>query len=311
MAEEYDEITDLWYSWLFCRLHYYLVADLARSAVRSGATCLDVGCGTGFQSILLNICGNNVAGIDLAAGLLEKARRKDPESFLSKGLFDGPFSFISEYSSRILETAMQYRGTSPIGQSTYTVASATCVPFPNDTFDVVNCCGSTLSFVESYRIALSEMVRVLKPGGMLFLEVENKYCLDLLWTAIDAVMFRGRLGYDQHSEAALRNLWSGRREHVKIDYPFSTKTGDVTMPIWLFSSRTLLTEIASLGVRIKRTQGIHSVTNIVPSVLLDSPAPSEFTKSVFSLLSAVEEQVASWAVIRRLGCSLVLSGTKI
>ena len=63
MAKEYDEITDLWYSWLFCRLHYFLVADLASLEVQPGNKCLDFGCGTGFQSTLLNLCGHDVVGI--------------------------------------------------------------------------------------------------------------------------------------------------------------------------------------------------------------------------------------------------------
>ena len=75
MADEYDEITDLWYGWLFCRLHYFLSGTLGEMAVGRTAKFLDVGCGTGFQSIVFNLCGHDGVGIDVATALLERARR--------------------------------------------------------------------------------------------------------------------------------------------------------------------------------------------------------------------------------------------
>jgi ubiquinone/menaquinone biosynthesis C-methylase UbiE len=310
MAEEYDEITDLWYSWLFCRLHYFLVVDLVCSGIAPGGKCLDVGCGTGFQSILLNPCGHDVVGIDVAAALLEKAKHKNAERFLTKDFFKAPFPFVPKYSRRIRDLAQRYRGSSPPGKSEFRFGSATKLPFPNDSFDVINCSGSTLSFIEDYSAAIQEMARVLKRGGVLFLEVENKYNADLLWPVLDAKFLRGRLGYEQANEDVTRNLFSGRLENVKIDYPFSRKDGEINMPIWLFSSSKLLAQLSATGIAINRLHGIHAVTNLLPSVTLDESTPSPRLMRLFNILAFVEEIVSSWPIIRRLGCSLVIAGTK-
>jgi len=261
MAEEYDAITDLWYSWLFCRLHFFLVSDLARSSLPQGGKCLDVGCGTGFQSILLNLCGHDVVGLDLAGALLQKAARKNPETYLSQDFFEAPFGFVPRYSQRIREIASPYRGAARLGKSEFKVASATAIPFSDSSFDLVNCCGSTLSFIEDYNKALGEIARVLKPGGMLFLEVENKYNVDLLSPVADALFFWGRLGYEQPLGSVKKNLFSNRTENVKIDYPFSGKEQQLEMPMWLFSAPRLLREVRVAGFTVKRLHSVPSVTN--------------------------------------------------
>jgi hypothetical protein len=55
MAEEYDQLDDLWYSWLFARLHEFVADHLPTSPGRRVA--VDAGCGTGFQSFLLARAG--------------------------------------------------------------------------------------------------------------------------------------------------------------------------------------------------------------------------------------------------------------
>jgi len=310
MADEYDDVTDLWYSWLFCRLHYFLVFGLIRSGLGPGARCLDVGCGTGFQSVLLNLCGHDVIGIDLAAALLAKATNKKAEAYLSRDFFNAPFPFVPRYSKKIRSLALQYRCTSKLGKSEFKVASATAIPFPDSSFDLVNCCGSTLSFIEDYDKAIREMARTLKPGGILFIEVENKYNVDLVWPVLDAKFFGGRLGYDQPLETVKANLFSRRLENVKIEYPFSGKQGEIDMPIWLFSAPRLLRDIQKTGFQVKSIHSVHSVTNLIPSVSLDKAVPSQKSMRLFGMLSAIEEIVASWPVFRRLGCSLILTAIK-
>ena len=51
MHNEYDQINDLWYSWLFSRLHY-LISKKITSKWKHKHKVLDIGCGTGFQSLL-------------------------------------------------------------------------------------------------------------------------------------------------------------------------------------------------------------------------------------------------------------------
>jgi len=306
MAQEYDQISDLWYAWLFCRLHYFLLKDLSRSGMSPGGRGLDVGCGTGFQSMLLNLCGWDVEGVDVALDLVEQARRKTAEDYLLKALFNAPFSFSGRYAKMIHEMSRSYRGKERLGKSEFKVADATQLPYADAAFEVVNCSGSTLSFIDDYLRAMREMVRVLKPGGLLFLELENKYAPDLYWSILSGKLLHNRMGYEHLTwDSAINRL-----EHATIEYPFSTKTGQVTMPIRLFSSTRFLAEASSMGLKFVKSRSIHCITNLIPSVYLDAPKPGPALTAAFQFLCTIEECVSCCPIFRRLGCSLVLTARK-
>lgn len=101
--------------------------------VRSGdfKYALDVGCGEGRFSRMLREIGIQTVGIDPTEILIEEARRRDP---------DGD----------------------------YRLAAAEELPFPDATFDLVV---SYLSLIDIPDVpkAISEMNRVLKPGGRLLI----------------------------------------------------------------------------------------------------------------------------------------------
>jgi len=306
MAEEYDEISDLWYAWLFNRLHYFLLLDLARSTLVPGARCLDVGCGTGFQTVLLSLCGHKVIGIDIATGLLNKARRKRVEDYLTKDLFRSPFVFHRRYCETIRRMASQYRNGFPVGNLDFRISNATQISFPDESFELVTCCGSTLSFIDDYQKAIFEIVRVLKPGGMLFLEVENKFNLDMIWSIIDGAFLHHRLGFKTKG----KQPWMSKCSHVVIEYPLSTLHGDMQIPLRLFASAGILKELTALGVCVNHLRSIHAVTSCIPSVFLDQSHPNRKLLTAFNALALVEQAVASWPGIRRWGCSLVITGRK-
>jgi ubiquinone/menaquinone biosynthesis C-methylase UbiE len=103
----------------------------------AGKDVLEVGCGTGLVLSRIARFARSARGLDLSAGMLEKAR--------ARGL-------------DVVE------------------GSATQLPFGNESFDV--CCSfKVLAHVPDVSLALSEMARVTKRGGVILAEFYNPYSI--------------------------------------------------------------------------------------------------------------------------------------
>ena len=146
MADDYD-LLEPWYEHLYATLHALLRAELGPPAPAGRRRALDAGCGTGFQTALLEELGYATHGADLSARLLAAARRRLPSTPL-------------------------------------VLADVQALPYEGGVFDVVTSCGSTLSFVDRPEAALREIGRVLRPGGRLVLECEHRWSLDLGWALV-------------------------------------------------------------------------------------------------------------------------------
>ena len=108
---------------------------MRRMAVRKGAKALDVCCGTADWTIALAKAvgaSGEVTGLDFSESMLEAGKDKVK-----------PFPNISLIQGNAME-----------------------LPFPDETFDYVTI-GFGLRNVPDYEKVLSEMKRVLKPGGMI------------------------------------------------------------------------------------------------------------------------------------------------
>lgn len=305
MANEYDEIRDLWYAWLFSRIHYIIVRDIIN--VHNPKTVLDVGCGTGFQSFLYAAGGASVVGVDIAEGLIEVARKKtlafNPQQEII--LFPVHFQFVDKYNKCLSSLLNERIGRGKYAPPKFQVADAKSLPFPNESFDHVNCCGSTLSFIEDHHLALAEIARVLKPGGTFFLEVESKWNIDLLWTIVDALL-KGRLGYGTSLPEALKPIWDHPMDYVFIDYPFGEPENPVNMKIKLFTVNGLKHELSELQLEVLKRWTIHSITNLIPSTYLHMNTPPKWLISVFRFLATIEERSS----LPFPGCSIVFLARK-
>ena len=100
---------------------------------------LDAGCGAGLFSKLAIGTGAEVIGVDAAPGLLEEARRRNPQN-----------NFLEE--------------------------DLEALPFADNSFDVVTGFNS-FQYAGSFENALLEAKRVLKPGGRLVLVIWAKPAL--------------------------------------------------------------------------------------------------------------------------------------
>lgn len=116
--------------------YHDLVDDLEVELVRrygEGRDVLEVGCGTGLLLARFAEFARSAKGIDLSEGMLEKARERGLD-------------------------ARQ--------------ASATELPFPDDSFDVA-CSFKVLAHIPPIADALAEMTRVVRPGGHILAEFYN------------------------------------------------------------------------------------------------------------------------------------------
>ncbi len=180
MAEDYD-VLEPWYEHLYARLHPIVLEALEPPRSVHQPRALDAGCGTGFQTALLERLGYETHGVDVAARLLAVARRRLPASALA-------------------------------------LASVDALPYRDASFDAVACCGSTLSFVDDPAAALRELARVLKPGARLLLDVEHRFSLDLVWTLASA-LGGDVLGYGVSPREAWRALARRLRDGCTVTYP--------------------------------------------------------------------------------------------
>ena len=103
----------------------------------AGRSIIEVGCGTGLLLQRMERFATEAKGVDLSPGMLSRAR--------ARGL-------------DVVE------------------GSATALPFASDSFDVA-CSFKVLAHVRDIRTALSEMLRVVRPGGVVVADFYNPYSL--------------------------------------------------------------------------------------------------------------------------------------
>lgn len=117
-------------------------------SIQKGSKILDVGCGSGRFSLGAAQFGHNVTGIDITPDAIVAATEK------AKNLKLSNVKFI--------------------------VGDMTEIPFKSNEFDYVFCPRFSINAVATFqkrKSAISEMMRVIKPGGMVYIESFNKFYL--------------------------------------------------------------------------------------------------------------------------------------
>lgn len=153
---------------------------------------LDVGCGTGATTCYLAQSRPNIQGVDFSSLFIEEAKK------------NAPF---------------------------FRVMDMTALDFPESSFDLV-CSADAIEHVEGLDKALSEMKRVLKPGGHLILQAPNLSCSVLSTNYVKtprAICIR--------SWRVFSDLWNPELKTIR-KYRLETRSGDkdafnLISPIWL------------------------------------------------------------------------------
>lgn len=127
----------------FTRVRDKAITLLAASGVQTDTLeVVDIGCGAGTQCRLWAQLGHHVHGLDVNAPLIEVARQ------------------------RAREEQLEIR---------FDVGSATDLPYADGSMDV-SLLPELLEHVVDWQSCVNEAVRVLKPGGLLYLSTTNWLC---------------------------------------------------------------------------------------------------------------------------------------
>jgi ubiquinone/menaquinone biosynthesis C-methylase UbiE len=299
---DYDNVIDLFYSWLYSRLHFFIARHTMYA--HSPQRVLDIGCGTGFQSFLYAYGGSFVVGIDISEHMIKLAMNKRKSHSTNNNnnkliLFPERFDFVTRYNNRINSIIRQNYDHRSYFVPAFLISDIYQLPFPDEYFSHVNSCGSVLSLVENSHLALEELTRVLKPGGTLFIDVESKWTLDRFWALFD-VLLKNTLGYWSSFKEAYQPFFS-LGQNVLINYPYGEHNNPVNIRIKLFTNDNLKEEFSSLNLRVIKRWTIHSITNLIPSPILDTNQPGAFLKNLFRVLAFLEEKIP----VHLPGCSSV------
>jgi len=123
--------------------HKIVANLLSREKIEQGARALDVGCGAGGYFDILLAKGFHVVGFDIAENMVKVCRAKYGEG----------------NNVELMMADVEY------------------LPFVLDSFHLVLCI-DTLQYMdeESRGFVLKELVKLIKPGNPMIVEVKNKYC---------------------------------------------------------------------------------------------------------------------------------------
>lgn len=269
MAASYDEL-EPWYEHLYVTLHAIAREVLAPHGVPR-PRALDAGCGTGFQTAVLERLGYRVHGLDLSAGLLAVACRRHPLARLARG-------------------------------------DLAALPYEARSFDAIACCGSTLSLVDDAGRALGELGRVLRPGGRLLLEVEHRVSLDLGWMFVSALA-GDRLGYGTDLREGWRALRGDPGGSCWIDYPAGPGV-EGALRLRLFTRPELRGLMTAAGLSWQRSWGIHALTGVIPSTILHRPRLPPLLRGLYAALCAAERRLSAGGPLPWFASSLVVQAEK-
>lgn len=212
------------------RGYHKLIDDQAAELVRrvgEGMDVLEVGCGTGL--LLSRVAGfaRSAKGIDLSPGMLERAK--------ARGLD------VQE-------------------------GSATALPFADASFDVAYSF-KVLSHVPELERALSEMIRVVRPGGHIVFDIYNRHSLRY---AIKK-LFGPRSTSNQFDEAAISTAFL-TPEEVEAKLPANARV------VGRAGIRVVTPHPAVLAL-----PGVGQLVELAEWKLMDSPALRFAGFSVFTV----------------------------
>lgn len=262
----YDSLADNYESWVGGSVGLKIIYRLFHEAISNNkenlkGRILDLGCGTGiFTQALSNIDGiSEVIALDISRESVAQAK------------------------------------SGCNGRCRFLAASATELPFPDLSFDAVVAFGDIISHIHNgYREAISEIGRIIKPGGYLLCDIDNKWNLGLLSDL-------------RELKAAFRTLPSG---HIR-EWSFLDSLGDpCSLHFKTFRPSEIRGILAGAGLTVLDFQGLIILPNIIPQTFHYNYPPERVLGRAIDALSRIDRFVCRLPFFRGYGIGALITARK-
>jgi len=194
----------------------------------------------------------------------------------------------------------------------YIVGDAEYIPFPDEYFDVVFCCGDVLDYINSEVRALTEMHRVLKPKGLILISVGNRTDLGILWYLV-SLFLPGRLRYNLTPYQVGKLIFGhSKNGHKYVEFPHMKKNRSVEyVPIRSYTYYEIKRIFKILNIKMRFYYGFHVITNLLPYTIVSDEKCSQFFRSIARFLVRLDEKIIDKPPFNRLGSHLLFIGEKM
>jgi SAM-dependent methyltransferase len=235
LAPDYDDMTGFGKRFVHEKPFFRLLVENHRIL-----TALDAGCGTGFHSLLLAQLGVRVTALDISGEMLERLERHSREMDLD-----------------IRRVRSDFQGIN------------VAAPGP---FDAVFCMGNTLPHLLSepdIRLALTNFSTILRPGGIIFLQILNYDRIlarrDRIQSAKESngVTYVRFYDFDDTTGLVVFNILRLEKKEDKLT------TGLIAVPLFPVKSAGILGILEDCGYQRIRTFGSIAMDPFNPALSKD------------------------------------------
>ncbi|MBI4319449.1 MAG: class I SAM-dependent methyltransferase [Chloroflexi bacterium] len=190
-----------------------------------------------------------------------------------------------DISHRSLMVGRQVHGH--LNEAMYFVcADALQLPFADNTLPGIVAGGELVNHVPG-DVLLREVGRVLQPGGRAILSVGTKWCLDSLYSVLDA-MTGHRIGYSMTREEAL--------DFVTHAFSSTDVTWEITpsfnLVITLYSQLHLKRLLTQARLKIVAARSLNLLSALIPLPVQQNPKTNKIVQAAARFLLLLDEAVA-------------------